>query len=89
MNFGPKFLTTFLFAIFAAFSAATASEHRLDDLSWLTGHWVDTRDPENPIEVRWDKPSGDAMIGAWRKNNESGLAFYEILTMREVDGAVF
>ena len=69
--------------------AAVAGQHSLDDLSWLSGHWIDTRDPEKPIEVRWNTASGDAMIGTWRKNDEAGLAFYEMLTMREVDGEVF
>lgn len=89
MNLSLKFPTTFVFGIFATFSAATASDHGLDDLSWLTGHWVDTRDPEKPIEVRWNAASSDAMVGTWRKNDGKGLALYEILTMREIDGAIY
>lgn len=80
----------FLFFIFSFLPGASiAGNHSLDDMAWLTGHWIDLRDSAKPVEVRWNAPSGDAMIGTWRKNNDAGLAFYEILTMREINGTVF
>lgn len=89
MNLCLKRLSVAIFAILMAPNAAFGGAHSLDDLSWLAGHWIDTRNPEKPIEVRWNAPSGGAMIGTWRKNNKTGLAFYEVLTMREIDGAIF
>ena len=75
--------------LIATIGIAHADQHAIDELSWLNGHWIDTRNPEKQIEVRWDALGGDAMIGTWRRNNGAKLAYYEILTMREIDGEVY
>jgi len=89
MNLIFKRLTAVVAALCTISGAAIAADHSLDDLSWLTGHWIDTRDPEKPIEVRWNAANGNAMVGTWRKNNGNSLAYYEMLTMREIASAVF
>ena len=78
-------MATFAFTVAQAASETTYS---LDDLSWLEGRWADHRDPEVPIEVRWNSKEGDAMVGSWRKTKNGALVAYEILTMRKIGGDV-
>ena len=69
--------------------SASAENYSLDDLSWLEGQWLDTREPDRRIEVQWNGTIGDAMIGTWRRMDGETLYAYEILTMRQRDGDIF
>ncbi len=88
MNLFSKRLVAIAVALCLAPASAFAGDYKLDDLSWLTGNWVDLRDPENPVEVQWNPAMGGAMIGSWRKVKNGALVAYEILTMRDMNGKI-
>jgi uncharacterized protein DUF6265 len=88
MQFFSKPLVAIIAALCLTPASAFADNYKLDDLSWLTGNWIDLRDQETPIEVQWNPAMGGAMIGSWRKVRGGTLVAYEILTMRDMNGEI-
>jgi len=61
---------------------------KLQDLSFLSGHWVDSSERHLSEEV-WSQPSGDSMVGMWRYVSEGKVRLFELLSIREeADGVV-
>lgn len=61
---------------------------KLQDLAFLTGHWVDSSEGHLSEEV-WSEPSGDSMVGMWRFVSEGKVRLFELLSIREeADGIV-
>lgn len=59
----------------------------LDDVGWLIGSWLGTGLGGEADEV-WLPPVGDAMVGMFRLSQDSSAVFYELWTLREVDGSL-
>lgn len=59
----------------------------LDDVGWLVGSWLGTGLGGEADEV-WLPPVGDAMVGMFRLSQDSSAAFYELWTLREIDGTL-
>lgn len=59
----------------------------IDDVAWLTGRWSG-EGLGSVAEETWLPPAGDAMAGVFRLADEDGVQFYEIVTVREVEGSL-
>lgn len=60
---------------------------RIADLGWLAGTWTG-EGLGGQIDEVWSQPSGGAMVGYFRLVRDGKPVFYEILTLREVEGSV-
>ena len=54
----------------------------IDDLTWLSGSWRGKKD-NGFIEEQWSRPEGDTMMGMFRWVKESGVFFYEFMTIEQ------
>ncbi|MDX1647343.1 MAG: DUF6265 family protein [Longimicrobiales bacterium] len=59
----------------------------LDDVSWLTGHWIG-EGLGSTAEESWLPPAGGAMVGVFRLANDEGVEFYEIMVLEEEAGSL-
>jgi Domain of unknown function (DUF6265) len=59
-------------------TAATPANDRVDELSWLAGHWATEKDGQTTEEY-WLKPQGEVMIGLGRTSAPSKTYFWELL----------
>jgi Domain of unknown function (DUF6265) len=76
-----KIIVSIIFlSLFQAGSADT-SEYQLEDLSWLSGHWLDYPKENKIFETIWSPVRGNSMVGTTRVIWQSELAYYEMLTM--------
>ena len=66
---------------------AAPAAARITDLAWLVGSWTG-EGLGGQIDEVWSQPSGGAMVGYFRLVRDGKPVFYEILTLREVDGSV-
>jgi len=75
-------MRTMLFLIYTmAMPVAATAADKIDDLSWMTGLWVQQQG-DTMTEVMWSPPRADTMVGTYRKFKDGDLLYYEILTMR-------
>lgn len=59
----------------------------IDTMAWLAGRWR-TRAFGGIGEETWLPAAGGAMAGIYRQRGDDGVAFYEILVIREVEGTL-
>lgn len=59
----------------------------IDDVAWLTGRWSG-EGLGSVAEETWLPPAGGAMAAVFRLVGEDGVQFYEIVTVREVEGSL-
>lgn len=57
----------------------------LEDAAWLAGSWTGSAFGKRFEEV-WNPPSAGSMIGMFKLFDETGVAFYELLTLTADDG---
>lgn len=60
---------------------------KLDELSWLTGHWLGRRG-EDHVEEVWSDALGGTMMGMFRWVRATGPFFYELTLLEPVDDTV-
>ncbi len=60
---------------------------KIADLVWLQGQWQG-EGLGGTMEEVWSAPAGGAMVGYFRLAREGEPAFYEIMTLLEIDGSV-
>lgn len=61
---------------------------RIDDLSWIAGHWAGMAEG-GPIEEIWLPPAAGAMVGMFRWTKEGKVIVYELLALeRSAEGPV-
>src|SRR5215510_12701249 len=53
---------------------------RVDDLSWIAGHWAGLAEG-GPIEEIWLPPASGAMLGMFRWTKEGQVVVYELLAL--------
>jgi hypothetical protein len=68
-------------------AAETRPAATLDDASWLAGSWTGTAFGQQFEEV-WNPPSAGSMIGLFKLYGDDGVAFYELLELRVIDGTL-
>ena len=59
----------------------------IKDVAWLQGCWED-RSPQRTIEEQWMAPRGTNMIGMGRTVRGDRLVDFELVVLREQDGAL-
>lgn len=59
----------------------------IDEVAWLAGQWSG-EGLGSVAEETWLPPAGDAMAGVFRLVGENGVEFYEVVTLREVEGSL-
>jgi hypothetical protein len=69
-----------------ALSAQPAALVKVDDLSWMSGHWTSTKDGLVMEEV-WTEPRGGVMLGLHR-DAKGAKASFEFLRITETNGAI-
>lgn len=57
----------------------------LEGAAWLAGSWTGTAFGKHFVEV-WNPPSAGSMVGMFKLYDESGVSFYELLTMTADEG---
>jgi hypothetical protein len=60
----------------------------IDDMAWLVGAWVGTRNSGASIEERWSPPLGGAMLGVSRTVSRGKMSAFEYLRIVERDGGL-
>ena len=60
----------------------------IDDMAWLVGAWVETRDSGASTEERWSPPLGGAMLGVSRTVSRGRMSAFEYLRIVERDGGL-
>lgn len=66
---------------------ASSPPARLEDVAWIAGHWLDSA-LGGIVEEVWTEPHGDSMMGMFKLLNNGKTSFYELLTIREVNGSL-
>ena len=56
----------------------------LEDLSWMSGRWVDST-----TEECWSRPAGHTMMGYTRTVEEGKTVFFEYLRIEETSEGIF
>lgn len=69
-----------------ALSAQSAPLVKIDDLSWMSGHWRSTKDGLVMEEV-WTEPGGGVMLGLHR-DAKGAKASFEFLRIAETNGGI-
>ena len=69
------------------FVSPGSAQSTLSDLSWLEGTWRQESEGRS-VEVRWNAPIGDAMVGTFREVRDGHTAMYEVLTLRETSDGI-
>ena len=59
----------------------------LKDVSWIAGHWKGKAFGGITEEV-WTPPLGDSMMGSFKLVKDGKVDFYELCTIREMDGTI-
>lgn len=59
----------------------------IDQFAWIAGHWRGEAFGGGTEEI-WTPPAGGTMMGAFKLIQNDQVAFYELCTLREVDGSV-
>ena len=59
----------------------------ISDVAWLTGRWSG-EGLGATAEESWLPPTGDSMVGVFRLAGDDGVAFYEIVVIREAHGSL-
>jgi len=59
----------------------------IDRIAWLQGCWR-AHSPTHVIEENWMAPLGGAMLGVGRTVRRDSLAEFELIVLRERDGAL-
>jgi len=70
----------------AALAVQQAAADGLEELDWLTGHWVS---PDGAAEEVWLAPHGGTMTGTFRWVFPNGRVVLEFLVIQEVGGQVW
>jgi hypothetical protein len=70
-----------------AADVASAQDSTIDRVKWLQGCWQATRG-EATIEEQWMAPRGGTMLGMSRTVRGGRTAEYELVIIREQDGAL-
>ena len=71
----------------ALLMAAAAPPLRLERIAWMQGCWR-AESPARVIEETWMAPRGGTMIGVSRTVRGDSLAAYEMILLREKEGAL-
>ena len=78
----------FLLSIgFLLSGSEAASPVRIEQVAWMQGCWQ-AASPRRVIEEHWMAPRGGAMLGMGRTVRGDSLAEYELVVLRESDGAL-
>lgn len=59
----------------------------LNDIAWLAGHWQGEAFGGITEEI-WAPPLGGSMMGAFKLVSDGDVNFYEIMTIREINGTI-
>ena len=62
--------------------ASAPAKATLQDVAFLSGHWVDASEKHLSEEV-WTAPSGDSMIGMWRLVADGKVRLFELLSLKQ------
>ena len=60
---------------------------QVEDMAWLTGHWVGEA-LGGTVEEIWSPPLAGAMMGMFRLVEDEKTVFYELMTIVEEDGSL-
>ena len=71
-----------------AISLPLSAESKLEDLSWMTGHWAATVDGVEMEEV-WTTPAGGMMLGVHRDVKGAKASFEFIRIAATAEGVVY
>ena len=67
---------------------ALAAQPKLDDLSWMSGHWTSTNDGVVMEEI-WTAPRGGVMLGMHRDAKDAKASFEFIRIAATPEGIVY
>lgn len=83
------FSIIFLFLISAySFSQEQKTlEHKLENISWIAGHWKGEAFG-GQTEENWSAPSGGSMMASFKLIEHGKVVFYELEIIREVDSTL-
>lgn len=84
-------ITLITVGFFSLDTFANDEKPTIEDMAWLEGKWVEHKEEVNrTIEIRWEKVTGDSMVGTWHTYKDGMMLAYEMLTLRETeDGIVY
>ena len=68
-------------------SSAQSPAAQIQQLHWITGHWVSTG-PDGYLEEVWLPAQGGAMLGSFQWIKEGEVYLYELLMISEKDGSL-
>jgi Domain of unknown function (DUF6265) len=68
--------------------ALAATQPKLDDLAWMSGHWTLTKDGVVMEEV-WTEPRGGVMLGLHRDAKDAKASFEFLRIAATPDGIVY
>jgi hypothetical protein len=69
-------------------AAPTPVNASVNDLAFLSGHWLGTTSSGNAVETMWTAPSGDNALGAIRMMKAGKATMYEILVAEQTGAGV-
>lgn len=72
---------------FTGSAGAPAPSAAVEDMAWMTGHWVGEALGGTAEEI-WSPPRGGAMMGMFRLVKDGRTAFYELMTIVPEDGSL-
>jgi len=67
---------------------ALASQPKIDDLAWMSGHWTSTQDGVVMEEI-WTDPRGGVMLGMHRDARDTKASFEFLRVAATPDGIVY
>ncbi len=85
-----KKLSATLVLSFLALAASTGyagPQASVNDLGWMTGHWVGAAGP-NTLEENWILPEGGSLAAIVRMTGDGGTSMFEVIAIEEKDGSL-